>query len=63
MISADPALVILGPAGTRPFAKVVQVDRRVLVPRVRLLDLVGAYAIDDNPFRHGSRASSTSSAG
>ncbi len=50
MISANVTFVILGLLGARLFAKVVQIDRRVLVPLVCLLSLVGAYAIDNNPF-------------
>jgi putative tricarboxylic transport membrane protein len=50
MISANIAFVVLGLLGARLFAKVVQIDRRVLVPLVCLLSLVGAYAIDNNPF-------------
>lgn len=50
MICANIAFVILGLAGARLFALVVQIDRRVLVPIVCLLSLVGAYAIDNNPF-------------
>jgi putative tricarboxylic transport membrane protein len=42
--------VILGLIGARLFAKIVQIDRRVLVPLVCLLSLIGAYAIDNNPF-------------
>ncbi len=49
MISANIAFVVLGLAGARLFARVVQIDRRVLVPIVCLLSLVGAYAIDNNP--------------
>jgi len=50
MISANLTFVILGLLGARLFARVVQIDRRVLVPLVCLLSLVGAYAIDNNPF-------------
>jgi putative tricarboxylic transport membrane protein len=49
MICANVAFVIIGLLGARLFAKVVQVDRRVLVPIVCMLSLVGAYAIDNNP--------------
>ncbi len=50
MISANITFVIIGLLGARLFAKVVQIDRRVLVPLVCFLSLVGAYAIDNNPF-------------
>jgi putative tricarboxylic transport membrane protein len=50
MISANITFVILGLVGARLFAKIVQIDRRVLVPLVCLLSLIGAYAIDNNPF-------------
>lgn len=50
MISANAMFVILGLLGARLFARVVQVDRRTLAPLVCLLSLVGAYAIDNNPF-------------
>jgi putative tricarboxylic transport membrane protein len=49
MIAANLAFVVIGLLGARVFALVVQVDRRVLVPIVCLLSLVGAYAIDNNP--------------
>ena len=50
MICANLAFVLFGLLGARLFALVVQVDRRVLMPVVCLLSLVGAYAIDNNPF-------------
>ncbi|AMJ61523.1 tripartite tricarboxylate transporter permease [Bosea sp. PAMC 26642] len=50
MICANIAFVVIGLAGARFFARIVQIDRRVLVPIVCLLSLVGAYAIDNNPF-------------
>lgn len=50
MICANIAFVVLGLMGARIFARVVRVDRRVLVPVICLLSLVGAYAIDNNPF-------------
>ncbi len=49
MICANVAFVVVGLLGARLFASVVQVDRRVLVPIVCLLSLIGAYAIDNNP--------------
>jgi putative tricarboxylic transport membrane protein len=49
MICANIAFVIIGLFGARIFASVVQVDRRILVPIVCLLSLIGAYAIDNNP--------------
>lgn len=49
MIAANIAFVIVGLLGARLFARVVRVDRRILVPVVILLSLVGAYAIDNNP--------------
>ena len=49
MICANLAFVVVGLLGARVFALVVQVDRRVLVPIVCLLSLIGAYAIDNNP--------------
>jgi putative tricarboxylic transport membrane protein len=50
MICANVAFVIVGLLGARLFALVVRVDRRILAPIVCLLSLVGAYAIDNNPF-------------
>ncbi|MBL8700633.1 MAG: tripartite tricarboxylate transporter permease [Alphaproteobacteria bacterium] len=49
MICANVAFVVIGLLGARVFASVVQVDRRILVPIVCLLSLIGAYAIDNNP--------------
>ncbi|MBL8587901.1 MAG: tripartite tricarboxylate transporter permease [Methylobacteriaceae bacterium] len=50
MISANVMFVVLGLLGARLFARIVQIDRRILAPLVCLLSLVGAYAIDNNPF-------------
>ncbi|MDQ2080522.1 tripartite tricarboxylate transporter permease [Xanthobacteraceae bacterium Astr-EGSB] len=49
MISANLMFMIVGLLGARLLAKVVQIDRRILVPLVCLLSLIGAYAIDNNP--------------
>jgi len=49
MICANVAFVIVGLVGARLFAFVVRVDRRVLVPIICLLSLIGAYAIENNP--------------
>ena len=49
MICANVAFVIVGLIGARLFASVVRVDRRVLVPIICLLSLIGAYAIENNP--------------
>lgn len=49
MICANVAFVIVGLVGARLFASVVRVDRRVLVPIICLLSLIGAYAIENNP--------------
>ena len=49
MISANIAFVVVGLLGAKVFASLVRVDKRILVPIVCLLSLIGAYAIDNNP--------------
>jgi putative tricarboxylic transport membrane protein len=48
MIVANISFLIIGLFGARYFAKVLNVDRRLLVPAIVLFSLVGAYALNNN---------------
>jgi putative tricarboxylic transport membrane protein len=49
MIVANLAFLFLGLLGARYFARVLNVDRRLLVPAIVLFSLIGAYALNNNP--------------
>lgn len=49
LIVANISFMVLGLLGARYFAKVLNVDRRLLVPTIVLFSLVGAYALNNNP--------------
>lgn len=49
MIVANLSFLFIGLLGARYFAKVLNVDRRLLVPAIFLFSLIGAYALNNNP--------------
>jgi putative tricarboxylic transport membrane protein len=50
MIIANIAFLIVGMAGVKIFAKVISIERKLLIPAIMVLSMVGAYAINQNLF-------------
>jgi putative tricarboxylic transport membrane protein len=50
MIMANIAFLIIGMAGVKIFARVISIERKLLIPAIMTLSLVGAYAINQNMF-------------
>jgi putative tricarboxylic transport membrane protein len=50
MLVANIAFLIVGMAGVKIFAKVISIERKLLIPAIMVLSLVGAYAINQNLF-------------
>lgn len=50
LILANIAMLIVGMAGVKIFAKIISVERKLLLPAILVLSLVGAYAINQNMF-------------
>jgi putative tricarboxylic transport membrane protein len=50
MILANIAFLLVGMAGVRIFAQVISIERRLLIPAIMVLSLVGSYAINQNLF-------------
>lgn len=50
MIIANIAMLIVGMCGIRIFSKIIAVERRLLLPVILVLSLVGSYAINQNMF-------------
>lgn len=50
MIIANIAFLIVGMAGVKIFARVISIERKLLIPAIMVLSLVGAYAINQNLF-------------
>jgi putative tricarboxylic transport membrane protein len=50
MLVANIAFLIVGMAGVKVFAKVISIERKLLIPAIMVLSLVGAYAINQNLF-------------
>jgi putative tricarboxylic transport membrane protein len=50
MIVANIAMLIVGMCGIRIFAKVISLERKLLIPAIMVLSLVGAFAINQNMF-------------
>jgi putative tricarboxylic transport membrane protein len=50
MILANVAFLLVGMAGVRVFAQVISIERKLLIPAIMALSLVGAYAINQNLF-------------
>ena len=49
LIVANISFLVIGLVGARQFAKVLNLDRRYLVPGIMLCSLIGSYAINNNP--------------
>jgi putative tricarboxylic transport membrane protein len=50
MMVANLAMLLVGMCGVKLFAKVISIERRLLIPAIMVLSLVGAYAINQNMF-------------
>lgn len=50
LIVANIAMLIVGMAGVKIFAKIISIERKMLLPIILILSLVGAYAINQNMF-------------
>ncbi|MCM1321258.1 MAG: tripartite tricarboxylate transporter permease [Bacteroides sp.] len=53
LILANFAMLIVGMCGIRFFSKIITIERKVLLPSILVLSLVGAYAINGNIFDVG----------
>ncbi|MDR1179773.1 MAG: tripartite tricarboxylate transporter permease [Spirochaetales bacterium] len=50
MIVANFAFLIVGMCGVKLFAKVISLERKLLIPAIMVLSLVGSYAMNRNMF-------------
>jgi len=50
MILANIMFLLVGMAGVRIFARVISIERKLLIPAIMVLSLVGSYAINQNLF-------------
>lgn len=50
LILANLAMLIVGMAGVRAFAKVISIEKKILLPAIVVLSLVGSYSINGNMF-------------
>ncbi|MDR1932332.1 MAG: tripartite tricarboxylate transporter permease [Spirochaetales bacterium] len=50
MMVANFAMLIVGMCGVKLFAKVISIERKLLIPAIMVLSLVGSYAINQNMF-------------
>ncbi|QTQ14439.1 tripartite tricarboxylate transporter permease [Treponema parvum] len=50
LIVANLAMLVVGMCGIKGFAKIISVERKMLLPVILMLSLVGAYAINQNMF-------------
>ncbi|MDR2798646.1 MAG: tripartite tricarboxylate transporter permease [Treponema sp.] len=50
MIAANCAMFIAGMGGIKIFAKVISLERKMLIPAILVLSLVGSYGINQNMF-------------
>ena len=50
LIFANFAMLIVGMCGVRIFAKVISLERKLLIPIILILSLVGSYAINQSMF-------------
>ncbi|MDR3172517.1 MAG: tripartite tricarboxylate transporter permease [Treponema sp.] len=50
MMLANIAMLIVGMCGIKIFAKVISLERKMLIPAIMVLSLVGSYAINGNMF-------------
>ena len=50
MMAANFAMLVVGMGGIKIFAKVISLERKLLIPAILVLSLVGSYAINRNMF-------------
>ncbi|GMO41962.1 MAG: tripartite tricarboxylate transporter permease [Treponemataceae bacterium] len=50
LIVANIAMLLVGMAGIRVFTKIISLERKLLIPAILVLSLVGSYAINQNMF-------------
>jgi putative tricarboxylic transport membrane protein len=50
MIAANFAFLLVGMCGVKLFAKVISLERELLIPAIMVLSLVGSYAMNQNMF-------------
>ena len=50
LIVANVAMLLAGMAGVRLFTKIISIERKLLIPAILVLSLVGSYAINRNMF-------------
>ncbi|MDR1862781.1 MAG: tripartite tricarboxylate transporter permease [Treponema sp.] len=50
MIVANIAMLVVGMGGVKIFARVISLERKLLIPAILVLSLVGSYAINRNMF-------------
>ncbi len=53
LLLANLAMLIVGIMGVRSFSKIISVEKRILLPSILVISLVGAYAINQNVFDVG----------
>ena len=53
LMMANLAMLVVGVLGVRFFAKIISINKRVLMPIILIMSLVGAYAINQNVFDIG----------
>lgn len=50
LIAANVAMLVVGMAGVKLFTKIISIERKLLIPAILVLSLVGSYAINQNMF-------------
>lgn len=50
LIVANLAFLVVGMCGVRGFSKIISIERKILLPAILVLSLVGSYAINQNMF-------------
>lgn len=53
LLLANLAMLIVGMLGVRGFVKIISVDKKILMPCILIVSLVGAYSINQNLFDVG----------
>lgn len=53
LLLANLAMLVVGMGGVRFFSRIISVNKRVLMPSILIVSLVGAYAINQNLFDVG----------
>ena len=50
LMVANLAFLVVGMCGVRIFSKIISIERKILLPSILILSLVGSYAINQNMF-------------